>query len=576
MVNTIFIFLVTKPQPARHSRCSLSPSVKAFFSIQAWPAWLRNSILVMGFMVGAGFELRSLLSLPTVPDAEERAVRRAGDFQDALSKVDEAFELEWQTKNIEPAPMADALTIARRMSLALTGSIPSLQEIRALEAKPEGERVDWWLSHLLEDRRSSDYLAERLARVYVGTEVGPFIVYRRRRLVEWLSDALHANRPYDQVVRSLINSQGIWTTSPETNFISVTIEPKKGPDEAKLASKVSRAFLGVQMDCVRCHDGKLGSTWKQQNFHQLAAFFGQSSINLMGIHDDPKQNYQFRYLRKTEDETVPAAVPWQPELLPEKGSPRERLAKWVTAPENKPFARAFVNRLWALMFNRPLVLPVDEIPLHGPLPPGLELLAEDFTAHHYDVRRLIQMIASTQAFRLSSRSADADHPLDPEAEKLWASFPMTRLRPEQMAGSVIQAASLNTLDADSEVLFRLKRNVDVANFVKRYGDVGEDEFGDQSSTIPQRLLLMNGNMITDNTNGNVLTNASARISMLAPDAATAVQTAYLAIFSRRPTVEESNYFRAKMDTARSRNARIRAMSDLYWTLLNSTEFSWNH
>lgn len=153
---------------------------------------------------------------------------------------------------------------------------------------------------------------------------------------------------------------------------------------------------------------------------------------------------------------------------------------------------------------------------------------------------------------------------------------MTRLRPEQMAGSVIQAASLNTLDADSEVLFRLKRSVDVANFVKRYGDVGEDEFGDQSSTIPQRLLLMNGNMIADNTNGDVLTNASARISMLAPDAAAAVQTAYLAIFSRRPTVEESNYFRAKIDTARSRNARIRAMSDLYWTLLNSTEFSWNH
>lgn len=539
---------------------------------------MRNSILVTGFIGAAAFEFRSLLARPVVVEVEtvSKALQNVADIRDTVQAVDAAFEAEWKEKNITPAPVADALTVARRLSLALTGSIPSLQEIRTLEAKPEQERTAWWLSHVLGDRRSSDYLAERLARVYVGTEVGPFIVYRRRRLVEWLGDALYANRPYDQIVRSLINAQGVWTTSPEANFISVTVESKKGPDEAKLASRVSRAFLGVQMDCVRCHDGKLGSTWKQQNFHQLAAFFGQSKINLMGLHDDPKEKYQFRYLRKTEDEVVTAAVPWQPELLPDKGNPRARLAQWVTSPDNKPFARAFVNRMWALMFNRPLVLPVDEIPLHGPLPPGLEILAEDFTAHHYDVKRLIRLIASTRVFHLSSSSSDADHPLDAEAEKQWASFPMTRLRPDQMAGSVIQAASLSTLDEDTEVLFRLKRDIDVAKFVKRYGDVGEDEFGDQSSTIPQRLLLMNGNMISDNTGGNIVTNASARISMLAPDAKVAVETTYLAIFNRRPSAEETEYFTAKINGARTRNARIRAMSDLYWTLLNSTEFSWNH
>lgn len=549
--------------------------MKALFSIQTWPAWLRNGILVASFIGGAGLEMRSLLARPSV--AEPKAARAKGDdIRDVVSSVDAAFEASWKEKGLPPAPAADALTVARRLSLALTGSIPSLQEIRALEAVPESECAAWWLSHLLSDRRSSDYLAERLARVYVGTEVGPFIVYRRRRLVAWLSDALQANRPYDRIVRSLINSQGVWTTNPEANFISATIEPKKGPDEAKLASRVSRAFLGVQMDCVRCHDGKLGSTWKQQDFHQLAAFFGQSKIDLLGLHDDPKRKYKFRYLRKTEDELIPPAVPWQADLLPEKGNPRARLAQWVTSPENKPFARAFVNRMWALMFNRPLVLPVDEIPLHGPLPPGLELIAEDFTVHHYDVRRLIRVIASTRAFRLSSASPDPDHPADAASEKQWASFPMTRLRPDQMAGAVIQAASLSTFDSDSEVLFRLKRGIDVGNFVKRYGDVGEDEFSDEASTIPQRLLLMNGNMIADNTGGNIVTNASARISMLAPDAATAVQTAYLAIFTRRPSAEEAAYFREKLTAAHSRNARIKTMSDIYWTLLNSTEFSWNH
>lgn len=547
-------------------------------TVRSWPAWLRNSLLLAIFIGGASIELRSLLSPPDM--AKKKSMSSTGmnedDIRNTARVVDTAFESVWKQNNIQPAPGADALTIARRLSLSLTGSIPSLQEIRTLEAQPEGERVDWWLSHLLDDRRSSDYLAERLARVYVGTEVGPFIVYRRRRLVEWLSDALHANRPYDQIVRSLIDAQGVWTTNPEANFISVTVEPKKGPSEAKLAARVSRAFLGVQMDCVQCHDGKLGSKWKQQDFHQLAAFFGQSDFVLTGLCDDPKEKYEFRYLRQKDEEIVPAVVPWQPELLPEQGAPRHRLAEWVTSRDNKPFARTFVNRLWALMLNRPLVLPIDEIPHDGPFPPGLEILAEDFSAHGYDVQRLIRVIVATRVFQLRSESADPDHPLTAEVEQQWAAFPMTRLRPDQMAGSVIQAASLTTLDADTHVIFRLKRSADVSSFVKRYGDVGEDEFGDQSGTIAQRLLLMNGNMISNNAGTNVLTTAAARISLLAPDSATAVETAYLAVFTRRPSTEEAEYFTAKLAASHSNNARARAMTDIYWTLLNSTEFSWNH
>lgn len=553
--------------------------MKSFFSIQCWPAWLRNSALAAVFFSGAAYEVSSLLAPPMVASVEPKSSpdRDAGKMDDVVHAVDAAFEADWKSKDLQPMSAADALTIARRLSLALTGSIPSLQEIRELEAQPESSRVTWWLGHLLADRRSSDYLGERMARVYVGTEAGQLILYRRRRLVAWLSDALYTNKPYDEIVRSLIDAQGIWTSNPEGNFISATFEPKKGPNETKLAGRVSRAFLGVQMDCVQCHDGKLGSTWKQQDFHQLAAFFGQCGFSLRGLQDNPKKQYEFRYLRKTEDEVVPAAVPWQPELLPEQGPPRQRLATWVTSPQNKPFARAFVNRLWALMFNRPLVLPVDEIPLHGPLPPGMEILADDFTAHGCDIQRLIRVITATRVFQMGSESPDLDHPPSAEAEKQWASFPMTRLRPEQMAGSVIQAASLSTLDADTEVLFRLKRDIDVANFVKRYGDVGEDEFGGQASTIPQRLLIMNGNMIANNTGTSFLaTNASQRISLLSPNSAIAVETAYLAAFTRRPCKEEADYFIAKLDSAPSRNARNRAMADLYWTLLNSTEFTWNH
>lgn len=544
-----------------------------------WLLWLRNAVILGALASGVCWGVAELLTPPVVHAGGGSGLSKAmlEDIRQTAQVVDADFEKDWAQKQMQPAPRADDLTLVRRLSLALTGSIPSLQEIRMLESLKGADAVQGWLSHLLPDRRMSDYLAERLVRVYVGVENGPFLIYRRRRLVDWLSDSIQQNRPYDQIARSLIDSTGVWTTNPAVNFVTVTNQMNgKGPDEAKLAARVSRAFLGVQMDCVQCHDGKLGSTWKQEDFHQLAAYFGQAKFELNGLRDDPKQKYKTRYLGRTEEEVVPAMVPWKPELLPAKGTPRDKLARWVTSKENRPFARTLVNRMWALLFNRPLISPVDDVPLEGPFPPGMEALADDLIAHDFDLQRLIRVIAATRVFQQSSRSTDPSHPVTEEAEKVWAAFPVTRLRPEQMAGSVTQASSLSTIDAETHVLFRIKRDLDVANFVKRYGDSGEDNFDDAGGTIPQRLLLMNGSMISNNTNSNPLINASTRIGMLAPDNRTAIEAAYLSIFTRRPTPAEANHFTGLLAAAKGRGVRNNAMSDLYWTLMNATEFSWNH
>ncbi len=540
-----------------------------------WLPRLLNVLVVAGVVAGAVWSVGELFR-PPVPSPRMARPMNLDEIKAVAQAVDASFAASWAAKGVVPTPQADDLTIMRRLSLALAGSIPSLQEIREAEAAKPQDMTQWWLSVLLADRRTSDYLAERLVRVYVGIENGPFLIYRRRRLVDWLSAALLENRPYDQIVRSLIAGKGMWTTSPEVNFVTVTNTDKKGPDEAKLAARVSRAFLGVRIDCVQCHDGKLGSTWKQEDFHKLAAYFGQADFALNGLRDDPKKSYKFRYLGRLEEEKVPAMVPWKPEMLPEKGGPRDQLARWVTAKDNRPFARAIVNRMWALLFNRPLVSPVDDIPLEGPFPAGMELLADDFVAHGFDLQRLVRVMAATRIFQQSSQSADPGHPVTTEAESLWAAFPVTRLRPEQMAGSVIQAASLGTIDAETHVLFRIKRDIDVGNFVKRYGDSGEDTFEDSGGTIPQRLLLMNGNMVSDNTHNNPLVNASTRIGMLAPDHGSAVEAVYLSIFTRRPTEREKSHFTGLLAANKKGNLRNDAMSDLCWTLMNATEFSWNH
>jgi hypothetical protein len=496
---------------------------------------------------------------------------QAEDFLAAVERVNEAFRELWKERDLTPALPAAELAVARRLALGLMGTVPSLEEIRTFEAQP-GDRLAWYLEHLLRDPRCHDYLAERLARSCVGTEDGPFLVYRRRRFVAWLSDEVGRNRPYDQVVRELIASTGLWTDQPATNFITVTIDQanKNQPNPERLAGRVARAFLGLRLDCAQCHNHPF-EKWKQLDFQGLAAYFGQVHSGGTGIYDDANAEYEMEDRRTGGRQKVDPAVPFLPELLPEEGTCRERLAAWVTHPQNPYFARATVNRTWAILCGRPLVDPVDDLGNAGELPRPLELLAEDFVAHNHDLHRLIRIIATTDVFR---RDSAADHEIIEAHEKAWAAFPLTRLRPEQVAGSILQAASVQTIDRQSHILTRIGRLTGINDFVKRYGDTGEDEFNERGCTIPQCLLVMNGDLVKEKTQQQLF-NASTRIGWQAPDDRAAVEAAFLAVLTRRPGTEETGRFGERLHGSRGEE-RSRRMEDLFWTLVNTTEFKWNH
>jgi hypothetical protein len=515
----------------------------------------------------------------------------ASELQVTLDRLNGEFREHWKSEALEVAPRADDLTLARRLSLALVGTIPSVEEIRALEAVNPEQRQEWWTSHLLDDRRFSDYWSERLARVYVGTEMGPFLVFRRRRFTMWLGDQLQENRPYNEIVQQMISENGVWTGKPAANFVTASSDPNKDnqPDPIRLAGRTARAFLGMRIDCLQCHDDKLGNAMvgspgnihsgTQADFHQLAAFFGPTKVSLIGVWDDGKQPYKYKYLDAEQDVVVPPQVPFHPEFLNDaetvrpQGDRRDQLAKWVTHPKNKPFARATVNRVWALLFGKPLVEPIDDIPLVGNYPPGLQLLADDFVAHGYDLERLIRLVVASDAFQ---RDSQGEFVITDKHEQQWAVFPLTRLRPEQMAGAVVQASSLTTLDGSAHVFQRIGMFTNVRDFVARYGDLGEDEFTDRAGTIPQRLLMMNGELVRERTGSDTpLNSASTRISFLTTQPEKQIEAAYLAILTRRPTADERTHFLARLQDREGRNA-AGAMEDLYWTLVNSTEFTWNH
>jgi hypothetical protein len=564
--------------------------------------WAKNLLFVALCLLGAGGVAAGLLRRERIEDPQDfrhnrfqlasasqskslsEPLQPANDWSQTLADLNDEFHAHWRDKQLPHASRADDLTIARRLSLGLAGTVPSLEEIRALEAVPPVDRIEWWTSRLLADRRYADYVAERLARAYVGTEDGPLILYRRRRFANWLSDNLAEGTRYDEIVRRLIADTGLWNSDPAVNFVTVTIKGNGNnePDEIRLAGRTTRAFLGMRIDCLQCHDDKLGTIvlgeksdpqgGKQTDFHQLAAFFAQARLGLVGVRDDAKQRYDYKYLNAEKEIVVPPKVPYGGDMFRGTGSRREQLANWVTNPKNKPFARATVNRIWALMFGRPLVEPIDDIPLFGNYPPGFELLADDFIAHRYDLRRLIRLIAASEVFQLDGR---ADFEIENEHERNWAVFPLSRLRPEQVAGGLIQSASLATIDANAHIIARLAKFGQTNDFVKRYGDIGEDEFNDRGGTIPQRLLMMNGNLVKERIDNNIVGNAATRIAALTRDDGKAIEAAYLAVLTRRPTDEEREHFLKRLSDRQRRN-RAQAIEDLYWVLVNSTEFSWNH
>lgn len=543
-------------------------------------------LMIGAVLMGVTVVAATLRRRPDIKPPEQLAADYASpSFRATLDHMNAQVEAMAGEAQLEIAPRADNLSIARRLSLALVGSGMSLEEVRALALVPEQEQIAWWTSYLLEDRRWADYFSERFARAFVGTDNGQFLLFRRRHFRLWLADQLEQGASYDQIVRSMIRSEGLWTDTPQVNFVTATIDSGGGRgDPIRLAGRTSRAFLAQRIDCLQCHDDFLGDlnfgtnddhvSGTQEHFHRLAAFFAGTSIGdppFQGVREDGTP-YRFKYLGDQAESEVVPQVPFAEELFSAEGKPREQLAAWVTHKDNRAFARATVNRVWALMFSRPLVTPVDSIPLDDSVPPVLDTLASDFAENGFDLRRLIRLIANSDAF---SRSSRADFPVTEAHEDVWAVFPLTQLRPEQVANSLFQASKLTAIDSSSSIITQLKVFGDQQDFLKLFGDRGEDEFESEAVTISQRLVMMNGNLVAERTKVDLINNASTRIAAMVGDNEQAIKLVYLSSLNRQPTDAELSEFKTYLQE-KGGNTRSRAINDIYWAIVNSTEFSWNH
>ena len=541
------------------------------------------------------------------------------EFDAAVLAANERLESNWKAVGAIPAKADDDLRVLRRLSLVLHGTIPSLEEIRKFERDDKSNRLRRWTTEKLEDPRFHRYFAERLARSLVGTQKVPFLIYRRDRFIQWMTDQIRDRRPYNEIVRDIIAEKGLWTGEPATNFMTSAMVDGD-LDENRLTGRVTRTFLGQRMDCAQCHNDRRDehnkTMWQQDHFEGMAAFFGQTKVTMVGVEDKQKSNGEpVEYEIKDDPaaqtgRVVPPSVPFGVEWLGETGSRRERLAAWVTHPDNRRFERAIANRVWGLMFGMPFERinsaddmfdpPEDRDPAESE--DLLDILGRDFREHGYDLRRLVQVIAETRSFRMESK-----HPLEAEYEAIeqqisdlgdgdpaksdaqtsrrddiqirfnnhidhWAVFPFARLRPEQVIGSMLQAASIKTIDQDSNLIIRFLRLIREGKFIEDYGDLGEAELEQRAGTIPQALLRMNGELSRETSEVGLLT-ASGRIDDLSSSNEKRIECCYLVCFARLPTDEEREHLLSLLD-GKNKNQRKRVIEDIFWSLFNSPEFSW--
>jgi hypothetical protein len=381
------------------------------------------------------------------------------------------------------------------------------------------------------------------------------------------------------VVRDLLLAEGRVAESGPLLFYAAL---KLNPEE--LAARTSRAFLGVRLECAQCHDHKFEEI-SQHDFWSFAAFFARISRPLGKMEmTSPvlavRDNQQGDVMIPETDEVVPPRLPLTAIEIadtPDGPTRREVLVDWLTSLNNGQFARAAVNRVWAHLFGRGLVEPVDDMrPANAAIAPEvLETLSRDFAASKFDLRRLLRGLVLTQTYQLSSQSEESD----PARTLHFAQMNIKSLTAEQLYDCISVATRQGAnagVPGNTQPQPGLLRFADTSRqaFIEQFR-APDGQVTDYHAGIPQALALMHGGLIHSATD----VASSGLLQSLAAPFFTAEQrldVLFLSTLSRYPTDSERGLMLESLQTADTDAERQQALGDVLWALLNSAEFTFNH
>lgn len=499
--------------------------------------------------------------------------------------VDQHLVNRWRALGLTPSAECDDATFVRRAFLDAIGTLPPVEVVESFIASTEPNKHEQLVDALLglTGDPSRDVYVDQWS-AYWTLKWGDLIRNNRNKLGDggmwslynWIRSSLRENKPVDQFVRELITAQGSVFESGPANYFKITTKP----DE--LAEATAQTFLGVRMQCAKCHHHPF-EVYSQADYYGLAAFFtrvgSKSSQDFGSLGGDTvvmvKRSGSIRHPR-TRQTMQPTFLRGESVDPAAHRDLRRPLAKWLTSPENRLFARNIANRHWGYLMGVGLVEPIDDMRETNPPsnPELLDALADHLIESKYDLRQLMRAIMTSTAYRLKSepRPENAAH------ERFHTHYNVRRLPAEVLLDAIDHVCGVREKFTGIPKGTRAIELPD-PNFPSFFLDtMGRPKrvitCECERTTAPnlaQVLHLLNGEYV-----GGKISAKDGRVAKLAKeveDNKQAVRQLFLQAFGRPPTEKEIGEGVSIVEAAENRQL---GLEDLCWALMNSREFIFNH
>jgi hypothetical protein len=498
------------------------------------------------------------------------------EFYAKLPKNNFIDELVWkklELLRLQPSEPAGDLKYHRRVYVDIIGRLPSPTETRAFLADTSTDKRTKLVDRLLERPEFSDYWASKWVDLL---RPNPYRAGIKATLNFdfWIRDSFRKNKPYDQFVREILTAQG----STFRNGAVTLFRDRRTPDE--LTTIVSQLFLGVRLECAKCHHHPF-EVYGQKDFYGFAAYFAKVGRKGRGVSPPisgseetifPKVTGSVKHPR-TDEEMAPKPLFGKAPEIKEGEDPRIAFASWVTSGENPFFVQVMANRVWADMMGRGLVEPVDDLRGTNPASNGplLAALGDDFRDQGYDLKKLVRRIATSYVYSLSSLPNDRNVVDTRNYSRRYRQ----RLRAEVLLDAFNDitdtSESFAAMPAGSRAMELWTHRIG-NDFLDAFGrpDPNQDPPCERTgdSSVVQVLHLMNSR----NLYGKVTNDTSRAAKLAASDKTPAqiVEEIYLWVYARLPDDDEIHITTGLFE--KEGITRRQATEDLLWALLNTPEF----
>jgi hypothetical protein len=534
----------------------------------------------------------------------ERARGASIQYGEQVETINRQVRALWSDYGIRPSASATDGEWCRRVYLDVIGRIPTVDELQAFLADRSPDKKAKLVQRLLHDESYTEEYARNWTTIWTNILIGRSggtednTLTSREGMQKYLRDSFARDLPYDRLVHDLITATGSTAPGAENfngavNFLIMKVNEEK----ATLATAATaRIFLGLQVQCTQCHNHPFND-WKQQKFWEMNAFFRQVRAlrrfqpgtrqiayaelideDFPGEGGDPREAEIYYELRNAQLEVAfPVFVDGM--AIERTGyvsevNRRRELAKLVR--ESEYLDQAVVNRYWAHFFGFGFTKPVDDLGPHNPAshPELLAYLGQALRDHSYDLKELIRWITLSEAYGLSSRGHEGNKSDDPSLGELpkFSRFYLRQMRAEELYESLVSATGAHEGRRSYEEQEQLKVRW-LEQFVQAFGNDEGEESTTFNGSIPQALMMFNGDLIKDATSLDSPTFLARVVQnpKLSPDKK--VHQLFLAAVARQATRDELTMANKLL---RARGGDLGAtLQDLWWAVLNSNEFILN-